>query len=140
MKAKIKETGEIVDVYHEPQHGQITNIYKESVFVNGRIWTEDELEFIESKEVNVDKSEDYKRGYQDALAYIRSEIEKRIAEKEKFLEQFPLEDLWHSGDEDPEEGRLIVSVYAFENCYIERATDALELEHIEKWCYLEDLL
>ncbi len=55
MKAKIKETGEIVDVYHEPQHGQITNIYKESVFVNGRIWTEDELEFIESKEVNLDK-------------------------------------------------------------------------------------
>ena len=57
MKAKIKETGEIVDVYHEPQHGQITNIYKESVFVNGRIWTEDELEFIESKEVNLDKEE-----------------------------------------------------------------------------------
>ncbi len=38
------------------------------------------------------QSEDYNRGYQDALAYIRSEIEKRIAEKEKFLEQFPLED------------------------------------------------
>ena len=38
------------------------------------------------------QSEDYKKGYQDALAYIRSEIEKRIAEKEKFLEQFPLED------------------------------------------------
>lgn len=53
MKAKVKETGEIVDVYHEPQHGQITNIYKESVFVNGRIWTEDELEFIELKEVNL---------------------------------------------------------------------------------------
>ena len=51
MKAKIKETGEIVDVYHEPQHGQITNIYKESVFVNGRIWTEDELIFLNSSEV-----------------------------------------------------------------------------------------
>lgn len=38
------------------------------------------------------QSEDYNRGYKDALAYIRSEIEKRIAEKEKFLEQFPLED------------------------------------------------
>ena len=38
------------------------------------------------------QSEDYKRVYQDALAHIRSEIEKRIAEKEKFLEQFPLED------------------------------------------------
>ena len=38
------------------------------------------------------QSEDYKKGYQDALAYIRSEIEKRIAEKEKFLEEFPLED------------------------------------------------
>ena len=50
------------------------------------------------------------------------------------------EDLWHSGNEDPEEGRLIVSVYAFENCYIERVSDALETEHIEKWCYLDDLL
>ncbi len=38
------------------------------------------------------QSEDYNRGYKDALAYIRSEIEKRIADKEKLLEQFPLED------------------------------------------------
>lgn len=45
MKAKVIKTGEIVDVYHEPQHGQITNIYKESVLVNGRMWTEDELNF-----------------------------------------------------------------------------------------------
>ena len=34
------------------------------------------------------QSEDYNRGYKDALAYIRSEIEKRIADKEKILEQF----------------------------------------------------
>jgi hypothetical protein len=45
MKAKVIKTGEIVDVYHEPQHGQITNIYKESVLVNGRMWSEDELDF-----------------------------------------------------------------------------------------------
>jgi hypothetical protein len=45
MKAKVIKTGEIVDVYHEPQHGQITNIYKESVLINGRMWTEDELDF-----------------------------------------------------------------------------------------------
>jgi len=45
MKAKIIKTGEMVDVYHEPQHGQITNIYKECVLVNGRMWTEDELNF-----------------------------------------------------------------------------------------------
>ena len=45
MRAKVIKTGEVVDVYHEPQHGQITNIYKESVFVNGRMWTEDELDF-----------------------------------------------------------------------------------------------
>ena len=32
------------------------------------------------------QSEDYKRGYQDALANIKNEIEKRIADKEKFLE------------------------------------------------------
>lgn len=56
MKAKIIKTGEIVDVYHEPQHGQITNIYKESVLVNGRVWQENEIEFIESKEVNLDES------------------------------------------------------------------------------------
>lgn len=45
MKAKVIKTGEVVDVYHEPQHGQITNIYKESVLVNSRMWTEDELDF-----------------------------------------------------------------------------------------------
>ena len=38
------------------------------------------------------QSEDYKKGYQDALANIKNEIEKRIADKEKFLEEFPLED------------------------------------------------
>ena len=38
------------------------------------------------------QSEVYNRGYQDALANIKNEIEKRIAEKEKFLEEFPLED------------------------------------------------
>lgn len=38
------------------------------------------------------QSEDYNRGYKDALTYIRKEIEKRIADKERFLEQFPLED------------------------------------------------
>lgn len=47
MKAKIKKTGEIVNVYHESQHGQTDFIYKEAVFVNGRIWQEDELEFID---------------------------------------------------------------------------------------------
>lgn len=55
MKAKIIKTGEIVDVYHEPQHGQVSNIYKESVFVNGRMWQENELKFIESKEVDLEK-------------------------------------------------------------------------------------
>ena len=38
------------------------------------------------------QSEDYNRGYKDALAYIRKEIERRIDEKEKFLEQFSDED------------------------------------------------
>ena len=45
MKAKVIKTGETVHVYHEPQHWQITNINKESVLVNGRMWTEDELDF-----------------------------------------------------------------------------------------------
>lgn len=38
------------------------------------------------------QSEDYNRGYKDALAYIRKEIKRRIDEKEKFLEQFSDED------------------------------------------------
>lgn len=46
MKAKIKKTGEIVDVYHETQHGTPKMIYKESVLVNSRMWTEDELELL----------------------------------------------------------------------------------------------
>lgn len=46
MKARIKATGEVVDVYHEPQHGQTTIIYKESVFVNSRMWSEDEIEIL----------------------------------------------------------------------------------------------
>lgn len=45
MKARVKKTGEIVEVYHETQHGQVPNIYKESVFVNGRMFEESELEF-----------------------------------------------------------------------------------------------
>ena len=45
MKAKVVKTGEVVDVYHESQHGQTTNIYKESVLVNGRMWDEKELDF-----------------------------------------------------------------------------------------------
>lgn len=46
MKAKIRKTGEIVEVYHETQHGTPKMIYKESVLVNSRIWTEDELELL----------------------------------------------------------------------------------------------
>ena len=45
MKAKVIKTGEIIDVYHEPQHGQVSNIYKESVLINGRMWSEEELDF-----------------------------------------------------------------------------------------------
>ena len=46
MKARIKKTGEIVEVYHETQHGTPKMIYKESVLVNSRMWTEDELELL----------------------------------------------------------------------------------------------
>lgn len=56
MKAKIIETGEIVEVYHEQQHGQTTNIYKEAVLLNGRMWTEDELDF----SINLDLEEEVK--------------------------------------------------------------------------------
>jgi len=50
MKAIIKKTGEIVDVYHESQHGTSKMIYKESVMVNSRMWAEDELELITNDE------------------------------------------------------------------------------------------
>ena len=46
MKARIKATGEIVDVYHESQQKKKKMIYKESVLVNSRMWTEDELELL----------------------------------------------------------------------------------------------
>lgn len=46
MKAIIRKTGEIVDVYIETQHGTPKMIYKESVLVNSRMWAEDELELI----------------------------------------------------------------------------------------------
>ena len=59
MKAKIKKTGETVEVYHEPNHGQVTNIYKEAVFVNGRMWEEDELDFsVNSKTKEEDLEEE----------------------------------------------------------------------------------
>lgn len=51
MKAIVIETGEIVEVYREPQHGKATDIFKEAVFVNGRMWEEYELDFcIEAEE------------------------------------------------------------------------------------------
>ena len=53
MKAKIKATGEIVEVYHEPQHGTSKMIYKENVLVNARMFTEDELDLL--NENNDDK-------------------------------------------------------------------------------------
>lgn len=72
MKARVIKTGEIVIVYHEPQHGQITNIYKEAVLLNGRMWTEDELDFsINSKlkEVDIEKT---LSGFQNFYAHENS--------------------------------------------------------------------
>jgi len=88
MKAKVIITGEIVDVYHESQHGQITNIYKESVLVNGRMWTEDELDFcvkateapekIYLFENPIDGTPDYrwlsKRSCSDDVEYTRTDV------------------------------------------------------------------
>ena len=34
----------------------------------------------------------YEKGYQEALAHIKSEVEQKIADKEKWLEDVPLED------------------------------------------------
>ncbi len=56
MIARAKKTGEQVDVYHEPQHGQMKLVYKEALLVNGRTFTEDELEFIDTPEVEVQKN------------------------------------------------------------------------------------
>lgn len=50
MKAKVKKTGEIVQVFLESQHcGNPQSMYKEAVFVNARMWHEDELLFIHEK-------------------------------------------------------------------------------------------
>ena len=88
MKAKVIKTGEIVDVYHEPQHGQVSNIYKESVFVNGRIWQENELEFIEPKEVNLKKE-------------VRKYIQENFTIDKEQLDRFGIEekDYMYSMDE-----------------------------------------
>ena len=56
MIARAKKTGEQVDVYHEPQHGQMKLVYKEALLVNGRTFTEDELEFIDTPEIEVQKN------------------------------------------------------------------------------------
>lgn len=49
MKAKIKKTSEIVDVYYEQQNMHPDYVvYKESVLVNGRTFTEDELELCQT--------------------------------------------------------------------------------------------
>ena len=78
MKAKIIKTGEIVEVYHEPQHGQVSNIYKESVLVNGRMWQENELEFIEPKEV------DLKKEFYDFLDTLTGKDNGHLSENELF--------------------------------------------------------
>ena len=85
MKAKVKATGEIVEIYHESQHGQTEIIYKEAFFVNGRIWTENELEFLQDKSPRkakiggtlksmLDNMDEYK------LAKTREEMEKSVNE------------------------------------------------------------
>ena len=68
MKAKVIKTGEMVDVYHEPQHGQITNIYKESVLVNGRMWTEDELDFCVKTSEAPEKISDFEMALTEMIA------------------------------------------------------------------------
>lgn len=95
MKAKIIKTGEIVEVYHEPQHGQQTVIYKEAIFVNGRMFTENELDFMFDEETHwqdvreraaiaamqslIYKSQDYQLYAQpkavDAVAYADALVE-----------------------------------------------------------------
>ena len=50
MKARIRKTGEIVEVYHVAQHGTPKMIYGESVLVNSRMWTEDELELLNEED------------------------------------------------------------------------------------------
>ena len=48
MRAKVKDSGEIVDVYFIAQHGSSnTKAYRESTLVNARMWMEDELTFLD---------------------------------------------------------------------------------------------
>lgn len=69
MKAKIKKTGETVEVYHESNHGQVTNIYKEAVFFNYRMWEEDELDFsVNSKTKEMDLEKEFDNYTKNILA------------------------------------------------------------------------
>lgn len=55
------------------------------------------------------------------------------------LKKKHIEDLWHVSD-DPENGRLIISVYEIDKMYLERVTDDLATDDIYRWCYVDDLL
>ena len=81
MKAKIKKTGEAVEVYHEPNHGQVTNIYKEAVFVNGRMWEEDELDFSVNSKT---KEADLEKEFYDFLNTLTGKDNGHLSENELF--------------------------------------------------------
>jgi hypothetical protein len=93
MKAKIKKTGEIVDVYHESQHGCVTNIYKEAVWVNARMWEEDELEFIiySEKEELIDEIISLSKKVHDYVINTEHWLFYWIANKEvqDFIKEYP---------------------------------------------------
>lgn len=93
MKARIRKTGEIVEVYHETQHGTSKMIYKESVLVNSRMWTEDELEPLTNNEkderlrkTSISFLKHYAdKGYENAVECIDwlESIKERINNKKK---------------------------------------------------------
>ena len=74
MKAKVIETGEIVEVYREPNIKK-TNIFKEAVFVNDRTWTEDELDFCIEAEEFPEKIYTYGGEYIRTDAFIERAVE-----------------------------------------------------------------
>ena len=87
MKARIKATCEVVDVYYETQHGTaMTTIYKEATLVNGRTFTEQELEFLTENKLNEDEH------WQDvreraAIAAMQSMIRKLYCDDGLFARQ-----------------------------------------------------
>jgi len=86
MKAKVKATNEIVDVFHLTQRGQITGLYKELTFLEGRMWTEDELDFNIDDSIQFDSIESAIKRHAETYSFnIKSALFPTLTEEQQKL-------------------------------------------------------